>query len=60
MSQKLELTWYGKDKPIKPEPRILIKDDKNSNLGKDGTAENMISQFEYNSCRPCPARRLYL
>lgn len=42
MSQKLELTWYGKDKPIKPEPRILIKDDKNSNLGKDGTAENML------------------
>lgn len=44
MSQKLELTWYGKDKPIKPEPRILIKDDKNSNLGKDGTAENMLIQ----------------
>ncbi|UTC81864.1 site-specific DNA-methyltransferase [Treponema denticola] len=42
MSQKLELTWYGKDKPIKPEPRILIKDDKNSNLGKDGTAENLL------------------
>ena len=42
MSQKLELTWCGKDKPIKPEPRILIKDDQNSNLGKDGTAENLL------------------
>ena len=42
MSQKLELTWYGKDKPIKPEPRILIKDDKNSNLRKDGTSENLL------------------
>lgn len=42
MSKKLELMWYGKDKPIKPEPRILIKDDKNSNLGKDGTAENLL------------------
>ena len=44
MSKKLELMWYGKDKPIKPEPRILIKDDKNSNLGKDGTAENILIQ----------------
>lgn len=34
--------WYGKDKPIKPEPRILIKNDKNSNLGKDGTSENLL------------------
>ncbi|WP_152513856.1 DNA methyltransferase [Treponema pedis] len=36
MSQKLELTWYGKDTPVKVEPRILIKDDKNSNPWKDG------------------------
>lgn len=25
MANKLELTWYGKDKPLKIEPRILIE-----------------------------------
>ncbi|MGF7109860.1 site-specific DNA-methyltransferase [Treponema pedis] len=42
MSQKLELTWYGKDTPVKVEPRILIKDDKNSNPGKDGITDNLL------------------
>lgn len=27
--QKLELTWLGKDKEIKIEPRILIEDKEN-------------------------------
>lgn len=25
MSNKLELTWYGKDEPIRVEPRLLIE-----------------------------------
>ena len=29
--QKLELTWLGKDKEIKIEPRILIEDKEKSN-----------------------------
>ena len=24
MANKLELTWYGKDEPIRVEPRLLI------------------------------------
>ena len=25
MANKLELTWYGKDEPIRVEPRLLIE-----------------------------------
>ena len=25
MANKLELTWYGKDEPIRVEPRLLMK-----------------------------------
>lgn len=32
---KLELTWYGKSKEIKIEPRILIKDDKLGYFGEE-------------------------
>ena len=28
MGNKLELTWYGKEEPIKVEPRLLIHDEK--------------------------------
>src|SRR5574344_901425 len=28
MANKLELTWYGKDKPIEVEPRLLIENAK--------------------------------
>ena len=38
--QKLELTWVGKDKEIKPEPRILLHD-KSKDYG-DPDTENML------------------
>ena len=38
--KKLELTWIGKDKPAKIEPRILIEDTSRSYGEKD--TENMI------------------
>lgn len=42
MANKLELTWYGKDKPIMVEPRILIEDKSLSNCEQDPDTENMI------------------
>ena len=42
MSNKLELTWYGKDKELKVEPRILIEDREKSNIKNDPNTENMI------------------
>ena len=40
--QKLELTWLGKDKEIRIEPRILIEDKEKSNCKNDPDTENMI------------------
>ena len=31
MANKLELTWYGKDEPIRVEPRLLIENTALSN-----------------------------
>ena len=42
MANKLELTWYGKDKPIAVEPRILIEDASRSNCAADPDTENML------------------
>ncbi|MDO5297712.1 MAG: site-specific DNA-methyltransferase [bacterium] len=42
MANKLELTWYGKDKPILIEPRILIEDAARSNCAADPDTENML------------------
>ncbi len=42
MANKLELTWYGKDKPIIVEPRILIENPELSNYKKDENTDNMI------------------
>ena len=42
MANKLELTWYGKEKEIKVEPRILIEDKEKSNIKNDPNTENMI------------------
>lgn len=42
MSNKLELTWYGKDKEIKIEPRILIENKELSNTDKDSDTQNML------------------
>jgi hypothetical protein len=41
-NQKLELTWFGKDKEIKIEPRILIEDKEKSNCKNDPNTENML------------------
>lgn len=42
MANKLELTWYGKDKPIRIEPRLLIENTTLSNTTADPDTENMI------------------
>ena len=42
MSNKLELTWYGKDEPILVEPRLLIENVVLSNTTADPDTENML------------------
>lgn len=42
MSNKLELTWVGKNDEIKVEPRLLIEDKEKSNCSNDPLTENMI------------------
>ena len=42
MANKLELTWYGKDEPIRVEPRLLIENAELSNTTADPDTENMI------------------
>ena len=42
MANKLELTWYGKDKPIVVEPRLLIENASLSNCANDPETENML------------------
>ena len=42
MANKLELTWYGKDDPIRVEPRLLIENAALSNIAIDPDTENML------------------
>ena len=42
MANKLELTWYGKDEPIRIEPRLLIENAALSNTAADLGTENML------------------
>ncbi len=42
MANKLELMWYGKDEPIRIEPRLLIENATLSNTAADPDTENMI------------------
>lgn len=42
MANKLELTWYGKDKEIKVEPRLLIERPELSNTAAAPDTENML------------------
>ena len=42
MANKLELTWYGKDEPIRLEPRLLIENPALSNLEMDAVTGNML------------------
>ena len=42
MANKLELTWVGKEEPIRVEPRILIEDAARSNCAADPATQNML------------------
>lgn len=42
MANKLELTWYGKDEPLKIEPRLLIENIALSNTASDPDTTNML------------------
>ena len=42
MTKKLELTWYGKEKEIRVEPRILIENRELSNIKYDENTENIL------------------
>lgn len=42
MANKLELTWYGKDEPIRVEPRLLIENTALSNTAADQDTQNML------------------
>ncbi|MCM1125682.1 MAG: site-specific DNA-methyltransferase [Lachnospiraceae bacterium] len=43
MGNKLELTWYGKEEPLKIEPRLLIENVKLSyGCGNEGITDNML------------------
>lgn len=42
MPNKLELTWYGKDDPIRVEPRLLIENAALSNTAADPDTGNML------------------
>lgn len=42
MANKLELTWYGKDEPIRVEPRLLIENPALSNVEMDADTGNML------------------
>ena len=42
MTNKLELAWYGKDTPIRVEPRLLIENMVLSNTNLDPDTENML------------------
>ena len=42
MVNKLELTWVGKEVPIRVEPRLLIEDAGKSNTEHDPDTQNML------------------
>mgnify|MGYP000772439073 FL=1 len=42
MANKLELTWYGKDEPVRAEPRLLIENPALSNVAMDANTGNML------------------
>lgn len=46
MANKLELTWVGKEKEIKVEPRILIENPQLSNMGKVSAKLGQASFFD--------------
>ena len=42
MANKLELTWYGKEEPIRVEPRLLIENATLSNTASDPDTQTML------------------
>ena len=42
MANKLDLTWYGKDEPIRVAPRLLIENAALSNTASDPDTQNML------------------
>ena len=42
MANKLELTWYGKDEPLRVEPRLLIENAALSTTVANPDTENML------------------
>lgn len=42
VANKLELTWVGKDEPLRIEPRILIENTKFSNTAAEPDTQNML------------------
>ena len=42
MSNKLELTWHGKEQEIRIEPRLLIEKPELSNMGNVPDTDNML------------------
>ena len=42
MANKLELTWYEKEEPIRVEPRLLIENAALSNTASDPDTQNML------------------
>ena len=42
MANNLELTWVGKDAPMRIEPRLLIERPELSNAAKDPDTQNML------------------
>ena len=49
MANKLELTWYGKDEPIRVEPRLLIENTELSNTAADPNTQSKLGLDEIRS-----------
>ena len=64
MANKLELTWYGKDEPIRVEPRLLIENAALSNIAADPDTGNMLihgdNLLESVGEKFCRASKMYL
>ena len=60
MANKLELTWYGKDEPIRVEPRLLIENVALSNTAADPDTQNMLIHGESVGEQICRTGKVYL
>ena len=60
MANKLELTWYGKDEPIRVEPRLLIENAALSNTAADPDTEKLVFYLLTLTKRNTPMQRCFL